>query len=378
MKKFWSKIPKWVKVSVAVLVVICLLAYGGIGWYFSNQLLIRKPDTVAFDQTVQAIQGTNYTISGSAYNEDGIMGAIRKDGSPVGLFSAPLSKNDATKTSVRRLIEANNKPTPVKGEKIALEGNIWTTDPKTALGIDYQAVTYESPLGPMGAWIIPVPHSTVWTIAVHGIGSPKTEMLRFIKPVQAAGDTMMIINYRGDKDNPPSPDGYTHLGDTEWQDLEAAVRYAKDHGATTINLYATSLGGSITENYLRRSADVTTSHIKKVVLDSPALDWNEILRFQVKKLGYPAFLSQPGMTVASLRSGLDFNRITTRPGSLKQPTLLIHNQNDNTVPQAASKKVAAAQPDLVQFVDFGTGGHIRAWNHDPVRYEKLVTDFLKQ
>lgn len=57
--------------------------------------------------------------------------------------------------------------------------------------------------------------------------------------------------------------------------------------------------------------------------------------------------------------------------------LIIHNVDDNSVPQAASKRIADAQPDLVTLVDFGSGGHIRAWNHDQKRYEKNVTEFLK-
>jgi len=58
--------------------------------------------------------------------------------------------------------------------------------------------------------------------------------------------------------------------------------------------------------------------------------------------------------------------------------LIIHNADDSTVPQAASKKIAEARPELISFVDFMTGEHTRAWNRDPGRYEQLVSDFLKQ
>jgi predicted alpha/beta-fold hydrolase len=236
---------------------------------------------------------------------------------------------------------------------------------------------YRGPLGPMKAWLVPTPNSTKWTIAVHGIGANKTEMLRFVKPVQAAGSTMLIINYRNDPDNPKSPDGYYHLGDTEWQDLEAAVHYAKDSGAAEVQLYGISLGGSVIENYLRRSSDVPKTNITKVVLDSPALNWSEVLKHQTTKAGYPGFFYYPGIASINMRADISIKRISTKPADVKHKTLLIHNADDPTVPQAASKKLAAARPDLVTFVDFGSGGHARAWNHDPARYEQLVTDFLK-
>ncbi len=186
-----------------------------------------------------------------------------------------------------------------------------------------------------------------------------------------------ILDYRNDEGNPKSPDGYFHLGDTEWEDLQGAVRYAKAHGATDIELYGVSLGGSITENYLRRSPDIANTPISKVILDSPAINWDEILRFRADKAGYPSFVYYPAKVTANLRAGISMERISTPPSSIKHKTLIIHNADDLTVPQAASKKLAEARPDLITFVDFGTGGHVRAWNHDSARYEALVTNFLK-
>jgi hypothetical protein len=375
MGKFWAKIPKWLKIFTPVVVVLFIIAFFAVGWYASGRVINVNLQQVAYDQTIEAVHGDTYTIAGSAYDMNGIMGGIRSDGSMVGIYSAPLSINNTTHTSIRMLSNSTN-PKPHVGEKISLQGNIWTTDPKTALGIEYHNITYSDPIGPMGAWLIPSPDSTKWVIGVHGIGADKTEMLRFIKPVQAAGDTMMVINYRNDAGNPKSPDGYTHLGDTEWQDLQAAVHYAKAHGATDIRLYGDSLGGSIVENYLRRSPEVASSHISRVILDSPAINWGEILRFRAHKAGYPTFVYYPTEVTIDLRAGVNLNRISTKAKDIKQKTLIIHNADDQTVPQNASKILAAARPDLITFVDFGSGGHLRAWNHDQARYEHLITSFL--
>jgi len=375
MKKPQITLPKWLKIAIPTFLVLLFVTFFSIGWIFSGKVINVKLQQVEYDQTVQSVAGDEYALTGSAYDVNGIMGGIRRDGSMIGIYTAPFSQVTSPQTSIRKLLNGTD-PKPAAGENISLQGNIWTTDPKQALGIDYQDVTYSGPLGDMTAWFVPVGGSTKWTIAVHGIGAHRQEMLRFIKPVLAAGDNMLIINYRNDANNPRSPDGYFHLGDTEWQDLEAAVRYAKSQGATDIRLYGVSLGGSIAENYLRRSADVTSANITKVILDSPALDWDEILRFQAKKAGYPSFVYYPAKVMANLRAGVNMERISTRPQDINHRTLLVHNADDPTVPQAASKRLADSRPDKVQFVDFGTGGHARAWNHDQVRYETLVTDFL--
>lgn len=372
-----SPVPQWLIAALLTVLGLFIIGYVGVGWYFSGKLFKLEPQKVSYDQSIQAVEGDSYSIKGSAYDIDGIVGGIRPNGSMIGVFEPPSATDAESKVSTRKLRDQAN-PKPAAGDALSLQGNMWITNPKEALGIDYDEVQYLSPVGAMDAWVIPGAKADSWTIGVHGIGAHKNEMLRFIKPVIAAGNTMMVINYRGDVGNPAPPDGRNHFGDTEWQDLETAVRYAKSRGAKHIQLYGTSLGGSITQNYLRRSADVSSTNITHVVLDSPALDWNEILRHRISKMGFPAMLSKPGKDFAKLRAGIDFGRITTRPGSIKHETLIVHNSNDTSVPQAASKRVAQAQPSTVTFVDFGSGGHIRAWNHDPARYESLVTNFLQQ
>lgn len=374
--KMWAKIPRWVAISAGSLAVLFLLAFFAVGWLVSSKVLKVATQTVAYDQTILAIDGNNYTISGGAYNITGVVGGIRDDGTMIGIFSAPRDLNQAAETSIRTLPDAPSPALQV-GDKLSLQGNIWTSDPQKALGLAFQDVSYASPLGNMKAWLVPGSSATEWVIGVHGIGADKTEMLRFIKPVHDAGNTMLVINYRNDTDNPKSPDNYTHLGDTEWQDVEAAVQYAKDRGATDIRLYGDSLGGSLVQNYLQRST-ANRSLVSRVILDSPALDWNEVLRHQLQKGGYPSFFYYPGTIMLRLRAGINVQNLSTGPSEISKKTLIIHSSDDPTVPQNASKLLAAARPDLVTLVDFEQGGHLRSWNHDPARYEQLLIDFLSQ
>jgi pimeloyl-ACP methyl ester carboxylesterase len=360
-------------IIAGVTLALAVAALTIIGWIASSKIIAVSTQKVEYDQTIQAINNNAYTISGSAYNVQGIMGGIRSDGSMVGIFSQPTDSNPTTATSTRTIASLSGAQ-PKVGDKLSLQGNIWTTNPKAALGLDYTDITYNSPVGSMKAWLISGTNSIAWTIGVHGIGADKTEMLRFVKPVHDAGDTMMVINYRNDAANPASPDGRNNLGNTEWQDLEAAVAYARAHGATTVNLYGDSLGGSLVENYLHRAKD--SSQINRVVLDSPALDWEQILRHRAKSSGYPSIIYYPTVWVLRLRTGINVNSISTKATDIKQKTLIIHSSDDPNVPQAASKAIADAAPNLVTLVDFGHGGHLRSWNYDQARYEKIVTTFL--
>jgi predicted alpha/beta-fold hydrolase len=374
--KAWAAIPKWVKISAGSLAILFLLTFFVVGWLVSSKALKVAPQTMVYDQTILAIDGNDYTIGGGTYSITGMVGGIRPDGTMIGIFSAPTAVNPAAATSVRTLSDTPSPELRV-GDKLSLQGNIWTSDPKQALGLAFQDVSYTSPVGDMKAWLVPGSSAKEWVIGVHGIGADKTEMLRFIQPVHETGNTMLVINYRNDTNNPQSPDSYNHLGDTEWQDVEAAVQYAKEQGATDVRLYGDSLGGSLVQNYLQRST-ADRSIVSRVILDSPALDWNEVLRRQLQKGGYPSFLYYPGTIVLRLRAGINVQNLSTQSNEITKKTLIIHSVDDSTVPQNASKLLAAARPDLVTLVDFEKGGHLRSWNYNAEKYEQLVINFLSQ
>ena len=50
-----------------------------------------------------------------------------------------------------------------------------------------------------------------------------------------------------------SADGYHRYGQTEWEDLAAAIQYALDHGAEDVVLVGYSMGGAIVVSLLYRS-----------------------------------------------------------------------------------------------------------------------------
>jgi uncharacterized protein len=366
---------KIILIILSLMSVLLIVACFTVGWIASSQLVAVSHQKIEYDQTVTAVNPSYITTTGGAYNIQGQVGGYRSDGSLIGVFGPPKDLDDKHRQSTRPF-SSMSPPVPAVGDNISLQGGIWTSDPKTALGLEYKDIVYDGPLGAMHAWLIAPSRDSgkPWTIGVHGIGADKTEMLRFARVISTNESPMLIINYRNDSSNPASPDGINHLGDSEWQDLQSAVAYAQKQGAPSVNLYGDSLGGSIVENYLRRGNN--TQQIKQVILDSPALNWQQVISDRLKDKHVPAAFYYPTALVLKLRTGININELSTKPEDVKHKTLIIHSADDPNVPQKASKDLAAQRPDVITLLDVGKGGHLRSWNYDQPRYEKAITDFL--
>lgn len=256
------------------------------------------------------------------------------------------------------------------------------------LGVDYQDVEIDTELGPAPAWVIPAPKKTTrWMIGVHGRAVRRQETLRAVPVFQDAGYTSLLISYRNDGDAPGSTDNRYSLGDTEWSDVEAAMQYAIDHGATELVLMGWSMGGATVLQAITRSP--LERFVRGIVLESPVVDWVTALHYQgvayrlpwIVRRGVMGLLSgRWARVLTGQRAPIDLKRLdlVTRAQELHTPILLLHSDDDGFVPSTASRALAVARPDIVTFEAFTTARHTKLWNYDSRRWNAAITRWLER
>jgi fermentation-respiration switch protein FrsA (DUF1100 family) len=251
----------------------------------------------------------------------------------------------------------------------------------------YRDVSVPTPLGDAPAWLIPAadPDSTRWVIQVHGRAVRRAETLRASRVFHESGYTSLLVSYRNDGDAPRSPDGRFRLGDTEWEDVDAALSYAVAAGATSVVLMGWSMGGATVLQVATRSS--MAHMIDGVVLDSPVIDWHETLRYRSSQLHIPAPVQNAALATLThdwggiatgLEASVDLDRLdfVSRNDELATRTLLLHSDDDGYVSSASSRQLAELRPDIVTFVPFSIARHTKLWNYDPERWSEAIRTWL--
>ena len=140
-----------------------------------------------------------------------------------------------------------------------------------------------------------------------------------------------------------------------------------------------SMGGSIAFNFLLQSS--ISNEVSGVILESPALDLNKIFSYQAAKLPLPAqmFLNPVKFMVARM-VGIkwsDFDYISKSAG-VHTPILLIHSENDETVPVCIGDRLARELPEVVNYLRLEGAPHAGAWNYSQNKVEQSVAQFINR
>ncbi|GAA3432196.1 alpha/beta hydrolase family protein [Kutzneria kofuensis] len=364
-------------VTTSIALVVAVLTLLGIGWYYSGQLLDPTqarpgyPDVSLGPTSVGGV--SSVALRKASDTTDAGTWALLWNGGYAQVGEVLTDRDGRVE---RRLLKGQAPPA---GTHVRFSPQMWPGDPKSALGQDFQNVDVPTELGPAPAWL--VPGGDTWVIAIHGRGGTREETLRAIPPLHQLGLSVLSITYRNDAGAPRSPDGFFHLGDSEWRDVESAMKYATGRGARHFVLYGWSMGGAIAEQVLVQSP--LADKVDAVVLDAPAVSWGKTLVLQAEDRGLPltGLLTWDAELVSGWRSGIDFGRmeLADAPPAHKPPTLLFHGSVDTTVPVQASRDLAAAAGRLgwpITYVEVPGAEHTAAWNVDPSGYERHLRDFL--
>ncbi|MER6389441.1 alpha/beta hydrolase family protein [Streptomyces sp. NPDC059382] len=280
----------------------------------------------------------------------------------------------APDTVVRRLVAVTHGSLH-PGTRVTLTPQVHLGNPRTALGLDHADVDVPGELGPLPAWFVPAARDT-WVITVHGLGTTREHPMVVMPFLHRHHLPVLDLAYRGDLGAPASPDGLGHLGESEWRDLDAAIRYALRYGARRVILHGWSTGAAMALRVVERSA--LAGRISGVVLDSPVLDWHATLRGLAAARRTPAPLIPLAVRAAEGRAGLRADRRApgADPGALRVPVLIFHGPDDRLAPWEPSRRLAAARPDLVTLRTVPDAPHGAMWNADPAGYEEALRRFL--
>lgn len=354
--------------GVAGLAVLVPTSTAGASWLLANQVLNARAAR-AYPLKIRALSANTVTLTRTADTERPIpLSFVWPDGHAR--LGAVLHQDRAT---VEREIHVD-RGTPRPGVRGYSSGYVYEGDPGTR-DLQFTDVTVPGPLGPLPAWFLPG-HSDTWIIAVHGRGAPRGETLRILPTLAASGHPTLVVSYRNDPDAPRGPDHRFHLGDTEWQDVRAALDHARTHGARRVILYGWSMGGAILLTLLRRWSH--EGFVAGLILDCPVIDWTATLRMNARALGIPAAWTWTALRLIERQVRVRMQDLDHRPyaAELDVPTLLFVDRDDTTVAPAPTFEFAAARPDLIHLVESHNAGHCRSWNAAPTRYEAAVRDFL--
>ncbi|GKQ38338.1 alpha/beta hydrolase [Streptomyces sp. A012304] len=315
---------------------------------------------VTLTRDLAALRPGTYGLSGNGSHA--VVGPVLPD--------APHSAD----TVVRRL-EHVTRGTLSRGDTVWLTPNLHIGDPGSALGLDHTDVDVPGELGPLPAWFVPGARRT-WVIAVHGLGATREHALNLTGFLHRRRFPVLALTYRGDRGAPRSPDGLNHFGETEWRDLDAAMRYAVRRGAERLVLLGWSTGATMA---LRAAAHSGLSDvISGLVLDSPVLDWPTTLRALAAARHTPGPLLPLAVRAAQGRTGLRTDRADepTDPHRLRVPTLIFHGPDDTVAPWALTRRLASLRTDLVALHPVPRAPHAAMWNADPAAYEEALRRFL--
>lgn len=354
----WDR-PVRILVPIALVVVTALAA---IAWRCSDLILFADAPPSLREQRVFAAEPGLIRLSSDRESLAPGVWALEWSG---GFGRVGRIVRADSETVVREFRAVTGRP-PVGGWA-SLRGVARSADPMSQLGLPFESVSIAGPLGTYPAWWVAGPGST-WVVYVHGRGANRAEGLRTLGVLAARGLPGLLVTYQNDPGAPASPDGFSHLGLTEWEDLEAAVRHALDHGASDVVLAGYSMGGQVVVQFLARSP--LAGRVRAVVLESPLLDWDATLALRARAMGVPAIFKRLGQQAASARAGIDWDRLgaATRAEGARPATLLFHDAHDDIAPVTVSEAWARARPAQVTLVRVEGGNHVEAWNVDPVSY----------
>lgn len=175
-------------------------------------------------------------------------------------------------------------------------------------------------------------------------------------------------------------DGHTiSFGVRERKDCLAWSQYAANRFGTDTPLILSGLSMGAATVLMASELELPKS-VACIIADSPYSAPKAILEKVCVDKGYPLFLCRPFLWLGALiYGGFRLNSCSAMDAvrHAKVPILLLHGEDDRLVPCEMSMEIAANCASRVEVATFPDAGHGLCYLTDPVRYEEVVSAFLR-
>ncbi len=324
---------------------------------------VRDPDRIILSKTLL----TSFT---------GTIGLLYSNETQLAVLSPGVEPAPTPDAVVRRLAQPARIEPGTLGRAC---GNVFSASTVVAAApVDVVVVT-ETARQPAWLYAGNGKQASVWVIHVHGMLAGRDSALRSVHALDGTGFTSLVISYRGDGEAEAERPVPSALGQEEWRDLDAAIRFARAQGAERIAVVGWSLGATIALEALRRVND--RDAVDSLVLVSPAINWARTIRFGMTRQRVPQWLADATIKALSTRvvaRSLGLKSALTLPESIPTvsiPTLIIHSRGDATTPFAVSEAMSRSSPN-VTLDEFPESPHAMEWNADPQRFRRSTSSWL--
>jgi pimeloyl-ACP methyl ester carboxylesterase len=266
----------------------------------------------------------------------------------------------------------------------------WTPDvffEPSAVAGRFEEVHIPTAYGAAPAWLFEGKNTDTWVIHIHGSWTDRAIMFRDVHAFSSLGFTSLVPSFRSDLEVSPPQAESSHLGQTEWRDVESAVAYAVAHEARRIILSGWSMGGTIA--LLTAECSAYRDRIAGIVLVGPVTSWRKTITAGAARAGVPAvgaglvmslLHAPPFARMLGLEEPINFNALewVDVPNRVAVPTLVLHSSADQEVPWEISAAFQRANPDTVTLIPLPEAHHTQEWNASPRSFTNELTSWISK
>lgn len=369
-------------VSALIALILVLVAALALARILGRRVISQRERSplpiVSLTDTTLTLPTSEETLQPGRY---GIWNADQSEYALIGeVTTRDLERDNVT----RRVLSLSTTPQAF-GTDAVWTGHVFRTP--ADVDPDASEISIDTPAGACPAWFFPAPNpSRTWAIHVHGIRTTRITALRTVPAALEAGFPSLVVSFRGDGEGPEStPAGISHLGSTEWEDVDAAIGHAIANGADDVVVFGWSMGA--TASLIAAEQGLYGHRIRAMVLIGPAVDWSATIAAGARKAHLPAAFGRLAfwaLTTAGVcrLTGLPSplpgrDLVWTRGARIDLPILVVHSPADRDLPITASREFVAQSPSQRTLQEF-EGGALHCWeyNHAPEVFNQVVARFL--